>query len=303
MIENKPFHPKRILCPMDFSELSDLSLKYSAVGAHEFDAELVVMHAHFFESPRYFVPDNAEKITTGLKRAEKDVLKSLEQHVSEIIGPMHDNVKFDFRVMNQHPIEAIMNAIKEESCDFIIMGTHGLSGIKRFLMGSVTENIVRESPVPVFTIRQKIHDFIQVNQTETIPKIKRILFPWDLNPTSHPAFNAAVSVAERFKAELTILNIQQEEKPVDTEEIRDRICTIAGDIHNQPCRIEIKVRRGNSAEEIVKHTLDHQEDMIVMGAVHKSFLEDTFLGRTTELVMRNAPVPVLIVPIFQGKTE
>jgi len=303
MKESKPFHPKRILCPMDFSELSDLSLKYSAVGAHEFDAELVVMHAHFFESPRYFVPDNAEKITTGLKRAEKDVLKSLEQHVSKIIGPMHDNVKFDFRVMNQHPIEAIMNSIKEESCDFIIMGTHGLSGIKRFLMGSVTENIVRESPVPVFTIRQKIHDFIQVNQTETIPKIKRILFPWDLNPTSHPAFKVAVSVAERFKAELTILNIQQEEKAADTEEIRDRICTIAGDIHNQPCRIEIKVRRGNSAEEIVKHTLDHQEDMIVMGAVHKSFLEDTFLGRTTELVMRNAPVPVLIVPIYQGKTE
>ena len=303
MIKNKPFQPKRILCPMDFSELSDLSLKYSAVGAREFDAELVVMHAHFFELPRYFVPDNAEKITTSLKRAETDVLKSLEQHASRILGPMHDNMKFDFRVMNQHPIEAIMNSIKEESCDFIVMGTHGLSGIKRFLMGSVTENIVRESPVPVFTIRQKMHDFIQVHKTEIIPKIKRILFPWDLNPTSRPAFDVAVSVAERFKAELTILNIQEEGQDAHTDEIRDRICAITGDIHNQPCRIEIKVRRGNSAEEIVKYTLDYQEDMIVLGAVHKSFLEDTFLGRTTELVMRNAPVPVLIVPIYQDKTE
>lgn len=303
MKKNKPFRPKRILCPMDFSELSDLSLKYAALGAREFDAELIVIHAHFFELPKYFIPHNAETISTDLQIAKKDIRDSLKRHAIKILGSMSDDIKLDFRVMDHHPLEAIMTSIKEETCDLIIMGTHGLGGIKRFFIGSITESVVRESTVPVFTIRQKIHDFIKVQEAEIIPKLKRVLCPWDLNPTSRPAFDVAVSMAERFKAGLTILYIQEEDEDADMDEIQDRICAIVGDIHNQPCRIEIKVRRGNSAEEIVKHVIDYQEDIIVLGAVHKSFLEDTFLGRTTELVMRHAPAPVLIIPIHQHKNE
>ena len=48
------FEPKRILCPMDFSELSDLALKYAAVAAREYDATLHILHAETFELPRYF---------------------------------------------------------------------------------------------------------------------------------------------------------------------------------------------------------------------------------------------------------
>ena len=303
MRKDEPFRPKKILCPMDFSELSDLALKYAVLGAREFDAELMVMHAYFFELPRYFIPNNADTISTGLQITQKNIRDSLERHSIEILGSIPDDIKVDFRVLDSHPVEAIMTSSKEESCDLVIMGTHGLGGIKRFFMGSITESVVRESTVPVFTIRQKIHDFIQVQRTEIIPKLKRVLCPWDLNPASRPAFDVAVSLSERFKSELTILHIQEEGEDADVKEIQDRIRAMANDIHNPPCHLEIKVRRGNSAEEIVKHVIDNEEDIIVLGAVHKSFLEDTFLGRTTELVMRHAPVPVLITPIYQHKDE
>jgi nucleotide-binding universal stress UspA family protein len=300
MIEHKPFRPKRILCPMDFSELSDLALKYAAMGAREFDAELALLHAHFFELPKYFVPDNADSITNSLKRAKKDIRNSLEQHAKKILGPMYDEITLDFDVIDQHPAGAIMAAVKEKACDIIVMGTHGLSGIKRFLMGSITERVVRESPVPVFTIRQKVHDFIEVQNTEIIPKLKRVVCPCDLKPTSRPAFEVAVSLADCFKAELTVLHIQEEGKAKAVDEIQEQINAILGDIHRQPCPVEIKVRQGNSAEEIVKQVIEYQEDIVVLGAVHKSFLEDSFLGRTTELVMRHAPVPIFITPIYQG---
>ncbi len=297
MEKAQTFLPKKILCPMDFSELSDLALKYAVLGAREFDAELMVLHAHFFELPKYFTPQNAKALFADLQAVEKKILNSLKRHVREILGSMPDDIKLDFRVLDHHPVESIMTSIKKEACDLIVMGTHGLRGIKRFLMGSITESVVRESTVPVFTIRQKIHDFIDVQQPEMTPKIKRVLCPWDLNPTSRLAFDVAVSVAARFNAGLTLLHIQEDAEGADIDAIQDRIESLAGDIHNQPCPIEIKMRRGNSAEQIVKHALEHEEDMIVLGAVHKSFLEDTFLGRTTELVMRHAPVPVLITPI------
>jgi nucleotide-binding universal stress UspA family protein len=283
---------------MDFNELSDLALKYAALGAREFKAELLVINAYYFELPKYFVPENAETISQSLQRAKKDIRDYLEKHALKILGPMAADIKLDFRVMDHDPLEAIMTSIKEGNCDLVVMGTHGLSGIKRFFMGSITESVVRASTVPVFTIRQKVHAFIEVQDIEIIPNLKRVLCPCDLNPTSRPAFDVAVSVAERFKTGLTVLHILEEGQEADVGEIQDRICAVVGDIRNQPCPVEIKVRRGNSAEEIVKQAREHQEDIIVLGAVHKSFLEETFLGRTTELVMRHAPVPVLITPIF-----
>ncbi len=298
MIINNPFRPKQIVCPVDFSELSDLALKYAATGARVFDAELAVLYARFFEVPRYFVPDNAEQITSSLKSAEADILNSLQQHVGDILGGMHDDLRLDFRVMNQHPIEAIRTVIKEDACDLIVMGTHGLSGVKRFFMGSITENIVSESPVPVFTIRQKAHDFIEAHDAGSMPALERILCPCDLKTTSRPAFDVAVSIADLFNSRLTVLYVAKAGEDMDEDDIRERICSIIGDLDNQPCPVEITVRRGNSAEEIVRQADASKEDIIVLGAVHKSFLEDTFLGRTTELVMRHAPVPVLVTPIY-----
>jgi hypothetical protein len=49
------FEPRHILCPVDFSELSFLALKYAAVGAREYGAKLTVLHAQAFDLPRYFV--------------------------------------------------------------------------------------------------------------------------------------------------------------------------------------------------------------------------------------------------------
>ncbi len=303
MIDFMAFRPKRILCPMDFSELSDLALKYAVMGAREFDAELVLLHAHFFELPKYFVPENAETIIASLDRAKADIRDSLKQYAVKILGSMADDLKVDFRVMDQHPTQTIMSSIKEENCDLIVMGTHGLRGVKRFLMGSITESIVRESPIPVFTIRQKVHDFIEVRNPDAIPDIKRVLCPWNLSSASRPALDAAVSLADRFKARLSVLYIPEGDEDANVDEIKDQIGAEAGDIKNYPCPVEVIVRQGNRAEEIVKQAQEYQEDIIVMAAVHKSFLEETFLGRTVELVMRHAPTPVLITPISQPMRE
>ncbi len=298
MSDQTVFRPKRILCPMDFSELSDLALKYAVAGAQEFNAELTVLHAHYFEVPRYFIPDNAEKISRELNKEKNYIRNSVVEHVKKIVGPMASDIEMKFKVMDHHPVESIMTSIKKGAGELVVMGTHGLGGFKRILLGSITERIVRESPVPVFTIRQKVHDFIESQDTEIISRIQRVLCPCKLAETSRKALEVAVSIADFSKAMLTILYIRDEGEVVEREAVQERVCALWGDdILNQPCPVEIKVRQGNSAEEIVKQASEFREDVIVLSAVHKSFLDDTFLGRTTELVMRHAPSPVLIVPV------
>ena len=103
---------------------------------------------------------------------------------------------------------------------------------------------------------------------------------------------------------MTILYISEDREVAEREAVQERVCALWGDqILNQPCPVEIKVRQGNSAEEIVEHASEFREDVIVLSAVHKSFLDDTFLGRTTELVMRHASSPVLIVPIYEKSAD
>jgi nucleotide-binding universal stress UspA family protein len=56
------------------------------------------------------------------------------------------------------------------------------------------------------------------------------------------------------------------------------------------------VCKGNAPEEIISHARTQHIDLIVLGANHKPFMENTVMGKTTELVLRQAPVPVLAVP-------
>jgi nucleotide-binding universal stress UspA family protein len=66
------------------------------------------------------------------------------------------------------------------------------------------------------------------------------------------------------------------------------------------CDVETVVRKGAPAEEIIRYAREKHEDIIVLCAYHRTFEESTFFGRTRDLEVRHAPVPVLVVPIFPG---
>ncbi len=64
-------------------------------------------------------------------------------------------VSYEVFVVSGHPAAEILNLAAERSIDLIVMGTHGRSGVKHLLLGSVAERVVRESPTPVMTIHPK----------------------------------------------------------------------------------------------------------------------------------------------------
>jgi len=75
------FDPKRILCPLDFSELSDLALKYASVAAREYSATLHVLHAETFELPRYFSRKESDHLIQELTTAKTTRRNDLAEHV------------------------------------------------------------------------------------------------------------------------------------------------------------------------------------------------------------------------------
>jgi nucleotide-binding universal stress UspA family protein len=292
------FEPKRILCPVDFSELSDLALKYAAVAAREYGSTLYVLHAETFELPRYFSRSETDQLIQELAIAKNNLQNYLAEHVQKVLGIHANGLDLKFETLETHPVGAILNFTREMVIDLIVIGTHGYEGLKRLRLGSVAENTVANSTVPVFTVRQKTHLIIDVSRPDSIPGLENILCPSNMSESAVIALRHAAAIAERFGAVLTVLYIQETGDHTSISNDKENLCAWIADTVKVKCEIKPMVRKGQAAEEIVSSARKNMDDLIVLGAHHQKFLEATFFGKTTELVMRHAPCPVLITPFL-----
>jgi nucleotide-binding universal stress UspA family protein len=295
----QPFHPSTILCPLDFSELSDLALKYAATGARAFGANLVVFHAQRFELPPYFTSSQVAELKRqrqGEKARAKDFLRL---HARKILGPAAEAIPIKYDLVDAHPVDAILSAAKRHKAELIVMGTHGRGGAKRIWLGSVLENVIRQAGVPVFAVRQKQHEFIDVSNAATMPKLENILCPVNFSPAAQNSLKAAVSLAKQFDSRLISACIVEPGDKGGISEAKDELSSVLQQGGAAGCDLQIQSRKGKAGKEIVSLASRTKADLIVMGAQPRQPMQAWLWGDTTEFVLRQAPVPVLVVPAAQ----
>jgi len=140
---------RKILCPTDFSEPSYLGLKKARDFAEHFSAELLVVHvvplAHFISYPGSgfnVAADYFESVTDAARSSLEEVRKNR-------LPP--DLVVRTF-ILQGSPADQIIDLAGSEKVDMIVTATHGWTGWRKFVFGSVAEKVVRLSPCPVFTV-------------------------------------------------------------------------------------------------------------------------------------------------------
>jgi nucleotide-binding universal stress UspA family protein len=292
------FNPQHILCPVDFSDLSILALKYAVTGAKLYGARLTLLHSQVFEMPRYFSSSETARLDEELANAKKMIRKDINDHVAKVIGKAVEGVDIECVVTETHPVEAILLAVDDRPIDLIVMGTHGLGGFKRLLLGSTAEEVVHNARVPIFTVRQKQHEFIDAANVDASPHIERILCASGLAEADRRTLDHAASLAERFSAKLTVIYSDETQGDNDLSQARNKLCSwISGTVKTQ-CELEPVILKGEAAEQIISHAKEEKSDLIVIGARHRIFHDSMVLGKTTDLVVRHAPSPVLVIPSF-----
>jgi len=219
-----------------------------------------------------------------------------------VLGPFEEGLIERYEVLETHPVDAVLEGAGREGTGLIVLGTHGYGGLKRMVLGSVTENVIRHSKIPVFAVRQKEHQFIDVSLADLAPRLDRILCPVNITEVAKRALEHAVSLAERFGARLSVLYSLEGEGPPDESSARENLCAWIAEKVRDRCAFDPVVRRGNAAEQILAHARNDKADLIVMGAEHRPFLDATFFGKTTELVLRHAPAPVFVTPFFRSQS-
>lgn len=142
---------KKILCPVDFSEGSRLSVETAARVAKEADAELVLTNVlglpvyYMVEPiayPASFINDLSAAAEAGLRRWQEEAVRQGATRVT-------------MALLRGDPAHEVVDLAKRDAFDLIVIGTHGRTGLKHVLLGSVAEKVVRLAPCPVLVVRRK----------------------------------------------------------------------------------------------------------------------------------------------------
>jgi nucleotide-binding universal stress UspA family protein len=141
---------KRILCPTDFSSPSLEGLKAANELAHHFSAELVVLHVN---PPIPVMPEGHGAMNFNIPEYQKEMERAANEQIGKVVERwVTPGVKATARVAQGDPAEEVAAAAAETKADLIVMSTHGRTGWRRFVTGSVTEKVVRLAELPVLTV-------------------------------------------------------------------------------------------------------------------------------------------------------
>jgi universal stress protein A len=142
---------KCILFPTDYSGLSETALHYAVAVAQDYGARLIVLHAVETLGP--------EKVSFGEVtnyRQPDDYRRRLWDEMHRHVRVPDPLVEQQFVLSEEDPAAAILETAMRFHCDLIVMGTHGRLGLKRWLEGSVAEQVIRRAPCPVLVIRDSL---------------------------------------------------------------------------------------------------------------------------------------------------
>jgi len=147
---------KKILVPTDFSDNSRDALDYAVQLAEKFDASILLLHV---QTTADMVPmgiDGMEAVSEAyanlLANYEREAMNTMKAALAPFEGRCAGAT---CELVSGVPYHAILEVAAEQHADLIVMGTHGRGLIKRFLLGSQADRVVRGASCPVMTVRQR----------------------------------------------------------------------------------------------------------------------------------------------------
>ena len=136
-----------ILYTTDLSELSEIAFPLAYSLARDHHARLIVLHV--VPAGTYAIVNLA---TLGLGESPQQFEDKL-RHELQRVQPPDDCVKMEYKLVEGDPAASIVKVAEDTPCDLIVLGTHGRTGLRRLLMGSVAEHVLRKAPCSVLVVK------------------------------------------------------------------------------------------------------------------------------------------------------
>jgi nucleotide-binding universal stress UspA family protein len=283
---------ENILLPFDGSEGAAEVLHHTAEIAHWADATVQVL----------YVADTAHDSVTVVEGRTVDVLEREGRDIVEEAAKTLETLGVSYRtdVVQGNPAPTIVDYAEQYDQDLVVMPTHGREGISRYLVGSVSEKVVRLSSLPVLSVR------MQPDETLTFP-YENVLVPTDGSSAATHAADHLLEFAAALDATVHVLSV------VDDSALGPDIrSTIAGKESEQAATAAVDtvvsaaethgvtdvvrhVEHGRPAEVILDCIDSNDVHAVGMGTTGRRGTDRILLGSVAEKTVRSAPVPVMTV--------
>jgi nucleotide-binding universal stress UspA family protein len=144
---------RKILVPVDYSDGSKRALEVAADLARTNGAMLEIVHV--WDRPLYVPEGVTVRHADGSARSLLDMIREnaeLEMDTFLAKTNLPSDIRYERRLIAGEPVSRILEELGKGRFELVTLGTHGRTGLRHFLLGSVAEKIVRLSPVPVLTV-------------------------------------------------------------------------------------------------------------------------------------------------------
>ncbi|KPJ78919.1 MAG: hypothetical protein AMJ54_01305 [Deltaproteobacteria bacterium SG8_13] len=299
---------RRIVCATDLSDLSNQAVHYGSSLAARFEAVLILCHV--IDLPVVSVHGAAYVYP-------QDYVEGLKEDALQKLDALVKGRKVNWRpaVIAGPVASTLCNLADSEKADLVIAATHGRSGLKRWILGSVTERLMRTVPCPLMSITPFAGKSDPV-LSEPV-QFKNILVGCDFSEDSAAALESAISLAQEYQARLHLVHVLE---PVAYREVllspgvMDRVrvnlnaklteqlqALVPEEVDNW-CEVKTNCLAGKPYEELIKYATIHAIDLIVLGIRGRSLVDSMLLGATTDRVVRKSRCPVLSVGPMLDRT-
>jgi len=289
---------ERVLCPIDFSDISHHALTHAAAIARWYEARLTLLYV-FVNLPALDLPP---VVLDDSDRAR------LMGQMRDFAADVPREVSVDCQVQEGRLVhDAILAQVDATGSDLLVLGTHGRSGFERLFLGSVTEKVMRKATCPTLIVPPRAHDV-----ADAPVEFPRILCPIDFSEGSLAALEYAINLAEEADGQLTLFHVTempaaltQEPFVVEDElarfhetavnDARRKLTNLIPENARTYCTIDAAVVEGRAYREILRRAAEQKAALIVMGVHGRGALDLLLFGSTTHHVIRASTCPVLIV--------
>ena len=298
---------KKMLVPLDGSELAEVVLPYAKELAGRLDLDLTLLHV--CESQ----PESQFMCRAYLERAA-DIVRVQSREVQSKTGAPSEKkaVEAQIHVVHGHPAEGILRYAEENKPDLILMATHGHSGIRRWALGSVADKVLRQSKIPVWLVRANIPEEIIHDEW---PK-RTLLVPLDGSKFAESVLPHVQALTKQRGAELVnVVLVRVYEKPFISadypepdwakhvermvnhfkQEAEKYLDEVKESLSAAGLHVRTEVLMGEPANEIIKYAHNNHPNLVMMATHGSSGLSLWEYGNIANKILRGVSSPIFLV--------
>lgn len=284
---------KKILVPLDGSEMAERALEPALALAQPANGEIILLSIPYLKHALvqersgmgFLLPHQSIELTRKELIEYQEALRQSRQL---------PGVELRTKILVGDEAGAIVDTATSEEVELIVMSTHGRSGLSRWVMGSVTERVLRSSPCPVLVVRRA-----------ELPT--RLLIPLDGSALAESALTPGFELAQRLGAQVTLLQVQEpmvegiavaarvpwEERAV--AEAQTYLRDLADRHAAEAMTVETAVVVDDAARGILEYTEENNVSLIVMATHGYTGLRRWVYGSVTEKVLRGVHCAIMIL--------